>query len=126
MGGTFVLTSALQLVSAAGVAAQLFVTKAVFAAVLHAGAGESFSHVLPQLAALVALTVALDVARTIENEQSRVLGELVGRRAFDRVIDVATRVDLIAFESPDFYDRLRRANMQGQFRSLQTVQSLLG
>lgn len=124
--GTFLLTAILQIVSALAVGAQLFVTKAVLSAVLHAGSGGAFSGVLPELAALVALTVALDVARAVENEQSRVLSELVGRRAFERVIDVATRIDLLAFESPDFYDRLRRATMQGQFRALQTVQSLLG
>jgi hypothetical protein len=55
-----------------------------------------------------------------------VLGELVGRRALDRVLDVATRVDLLAFESPDFYDRLRRAQAHGPFRSLETVNGLLG
>jgi ATP-binding cassette subfamily B protein len=123
---TFLLTAILQLVSAVAVGAQLFVTKAVLSAVLEAGGGGAFSQVLPQLAALVALSVALDVARAIENEQSRVLSELVGRTAFERVLDVATKIDLLAYESPDFYDRLRRATMQGQFRALQTVQSLLG
>jgi ATP-binding cassette subfamily B protein len=105
---------------------ELFVVRAVLQAVLDAGSGAAFSNVLPKLGVLLALTVALDVARAVENEQSRVLSELVGRLAFDRVIDVATRIDLLAFESPDFYDRLRRASMQGQFRALQTVQSLLG
>jgi ATP-binding cassette subfamily B protein len=82
--------------------------------------------VLPALAVLVGVTVALEFAQAVENEQSRVLSELVGRKAIDRVIDVSTKVDLLAFESPEFYDRLQRARMQGQFRSLQTVQGLLG
>jgi ATP-binding cassette, subfamily B, bacterial len=81
---------------------------------------------LPELAALVAVTVALDFAQAVESEQSRVLGKLVGRRAFDRVLDVATRVDLLAFEEPDFFDRLARARAQGMFRSLQLVNGLLG
>jgi ATP-binding cassette subfamily B protein len=119
----FLITSTLQLVAALGVAAQLFVGKAVLEAVLRAGA---FSDVLPELVLLVGLTVALDFASAIEAEYSRVLGELVGRRALDRVLDVATRVDLLAFESPDFYDRLRRAQAHGPFRSLETVNGLLG
>jgi ATP-binding cassette subfamily B protein len=92
------------------------------------GAGESveFGDLVPVLAALVAITVALDLARAIETEQTRVLAELVGRRALDRVLDVSTRIDLLAFESPDFYDRLQRARAQGQFRALQTVNGLLG
>jgi ATP-binding cassette, subfamily B, bacterial len=41
-------------------------------------------------------------------------------------MDVSTKIDLLAFESPDFYDRLQRARSQGQFRALQTVNGLLG
>ena len=122
----FLVTSVLQLLTAVGVAVQLFIGKAVLDTVLGAGSSASFGELVPVLAALVAITVALDLAQAIQNEQSRVLGELVGRRALDRVLDVATRVDLLAFESPDFYDRLQRARAQGQYRSLQTVNGLLG
>jgi ATP-binding cassette, subfamily B, bacterial len=122
----FLITSSLQLAQALGVAAQLFVGKAVLTAVLAAGGSDDFTALLPELAALVAVTVALDFARAIETEQSRVLSELVGRRALNRVLDVSTRIDLLAFESPDFYDRLQRARAQGMFRSMQTVNGLLG
>jgi ATP-binding cassette, subfamily B, bacterial len=123
---TFILTSALQLLAAAGIAAQLFVGKRVLETVLAAGGTVEFRDLVPVLALLVAVTVTLDLARAIQNEQSRVLGELVGRKAVDRVMDVSTRIDLLAFESPDFYDRLQRARAQGQFRALQTVNGLLG
>jgi ATP-binding cassette subfamily B protein len=118
------LTAALQLLAAGGTAVQLFVGKAVLQSVL--GADGSFASVLPALALLVGITIALDLARAAEQELSRVLAELVGRRALDRVIDVAVSVDLLAFEQPDFYDRLRRAQAQGTFRALQTVNGLLG
>jgi ATP-binding cassette, subfamily B, bacterial len=123
---TFILTSALSLLTAVGIAVQLFVGKAVLDEVLGAGDSVSFSDLVPVLAALVGVTVALDLARAVQAEQSRVLGELVGRSALDRVMDVSTRIDLLAFESPDFYDRLQRARAQGQFRALQTVNGLLG
>jgi ATP-binding cassette, subfamily B, bacterial len=122
----FLLTSTLQLVSAVGVVVQLYVAKAVFEAVLGSGGQADLADLAPPLVALVAVTVALDLVRAIQNEQSRVLGELVGRKAVDRVLDVSTRIDLLAFESPDFYDRLQRARAQGQFRALQTVNGLLG
>jgi ATP-binding cassette subfamily B protein len=122
----FLLTAALQLVAAVGVAVQLFVGKAVLSAVLGAGGELQFGELAVPLAALVAITVALDLAQAIQSEQSRVLGELVGRKAIDRVLDVSTRIDLLAFESPEFYDRLQRARAQGQFRALQTVNGLLG
>jgi ATP-binding cassette subfamily B protein len=119
------LTAGLQVATAAGLAAQLFVGRAVFASVLrHHGTG--FAHVLPSLAAFVGLTLVLDLARAVEAEQSRLLGELVGRRAIDRVIDVAVSVDLLAFEDPAFHDRLRRSQAQGQWRAMQTVTGLLG
>jgi ATP-binding cassette subfamily B protein len=123
---TFLLTSALSLLAALGIAVQLFVGKAVLDAVLGAGGEVQLSELVPALAALVAVTVALDLAGAVRNEQTRVLGELVGRRAIDRVLDVSTRIDLLAFESPEFYDRLQRARAQGQFRALQTVNGLLG
>jgi ATP-binding cassette, subfamily B, bacterial len=123
---TFLLTSTLQLVAALGIAAQLFVAKAVLDSVLGAGGSVGFGDVAPALVALVVVTVTLDLARAIQNEQGRVLGELVGRKAVDRVLDVSTRIDLLAFESPDFYDRLQRARAQGQYRALQTVNGLLG
>jgi ATP-binding cassette subfamily B protein len=122
----FLLTSSLQLVSAVAIGAQLFIAKALLDAVLAAGGTDDLAGVVPELSALVAITVALDVARAIQNEQTRVLSELVGRKALDRVLDVATRIDLLAFESPDFYDRLSRARAQGQFRALQIVSGFLG
>jgi len=119
------LTGGLQIAVAAGTAAQLFVGKAVFAAVLRSH-DAGFVHVLPSLLGFVALTICLDVARAVEAEQSRLLGELVARRALDGVIDVAASVELLAFENPEFHDRLRRAQAQGMFRAMQTVTGLLG
>jgi len=70
--------------------------------------------------------VALDVLKALGSERSRILGELVGRGAFDRILDVATRVDLMTYESPDFYDRLRRAQATGPFRALQIATGSIG
>lgn len=120
------LTSALQLLSSVGLAIQLFAAKALFEAVLGAGGVDDFADILPELAALVGVGLALVVAQAVQAEQSRVLAELVGRKAFDGVLDVATRIDLLAFESPSFYDRLIRAVAQGQARSIQTVNGLVG
>jgi ATP-binding cassette subfamily B protein len=119
----FLLTAGLQLVVAAGTAAELFIARSVLSAVLGA---DGLSAILPPVAALVAVTVAVELVQALEAERTRILGELVGRRALDRVLDVSTSVDLLAFEEPDFYDRLRRAHFQGQFRSFQIVQGLLG
>jgi ATP-binding cassette subfamily B protein len=122
----FLLTSTLQLVTGLGIAAQLFIAKALFDAILSAGGTRDLAGVAPELAALLAITVVLDFARAVQQEQSRVLSELVTRRALDRVLDVSTRIDLLAFESPDFYDQLTRARAQGSMRSFQIVNGFLG
>jgi ATP-binding cassette subfamily B protein len=122
----FLVTASLQLVSAFAIAGQLFVAKELFEAVLGAGGTRDLANVAPELAALLAITVALDVARAVQAEQTRVLSELVARRALDRVLDVSTEIDLLAFESPDFYDQLTRARAQGSFRSFQIVNGFLG
>jgi ATP-binding cassette, subfamily B, bacterial len=120
------LTSALQLAIAVGLVVQLFVVQRLFDAVLVANETDDFASILPELAALVGVGVLLSLAQAVQTEQSRVLAELVGRKAFDGVLNVATRVDLLAFESPEFYDRLIRAVTQGQFRSMQIVTGLIG
>jgi ATP-binding cassette, subfamily B, bacterial len=122
----FLVTSTLQLLSAVAIAGQLFIAKDLFDAVLGAGGTRDLTAVVPELAALLAITIGLDVARAVQNEQTRVLSELVGRRALERVLDVSTRIDLLAFESPDFYDQLTRARAQGQYRAFQIVSGFLG
>jgi ATP-binding cassette, subfamily B, bacterial len=122
----FLITTALQVITGFGIAAQLFIARALFEAVLAAGGTRELAGVAPELAALLAITVALDFARAVQTEQTRVLSELVGRKALDRVLDVSTRIDLLAFEAPDFYDQLTRARAQGQFRSFQIVNGFLG
>jgi hypothetical protein len=54
---TFILTSTLQLLTAVGIAVQLFVSKAVLDEVLGAGDNISFSELAPVLTALVAVSV---------------------------------------------------------------------
>ena len=74
----FLITSSIQLATAVSMGVQLLLARQVLQSILRA---HDFGHVLPWLAAIVGLTLALDFARAIENEQSRLLGELVGRRA---------------------------------------------
>jgi ABC-type multidrug transport system fused ATPase/permease subunit len=119
----FLITASIQMATALSYALLLLLARSLLHAVLGA---HSLAAVWPWLVAVVGITIALDFARAIENEQSRLLAELVGQHALDRVIDTATAADLLEFEDPVFHDRLRRAQMQGQFRALQTVNGLLG
>jgi ATP-binding cassette subfamily B protein len=120
-----IVTTLLQLLQGVGVTAQLLVGKAVLDSLLGAGGtADGFSGVTPRFALLVAITVLLSFANAVQVEQSRVLGELVARAAHDRVLDVAGAIDLEAFESPSFFDRLQRAQVGGLTRPLQMVNGL--
>ena len=120
-----IVTTALQLFQGVGVTAQLLLGKSVLDSLLATdGPAGGFSDVALPFALLVALTVLLSFATAVQAEQSRVLGELVARGAFDRVLDVAEAIDLEAFESPSFFDRLRRAQVGGLTRPLQMVNGL--
>jgi ATP-binding cassette subfamily B protein len=120
----FLVTSILSLVAALAIGAQVFAGKEAIDAVV--GADGDLASILPGLGVLIGVTVLLAVIQSVEAEQTRVLGQLTARRALDRVIDVSTSVDLVAFEDPTFHDRLRRAQSQGPFRGLEVVHGLLG
>ena len=113
----------LQLFQGFGLTAQLLLGKEVLESILEEG-GPGTAGFAPELAALVAITVLLSFAGAIQVEQSRVLGELVARSAFDRVLDVAGAVELEAYESPAFFDRLQRAQVGSLTRPMQMVLAL--
>ncbi|HEV2068716.1 MAG TPA: ABC transporter ATP-binding protein [Acidimicrobiales bacterium] len=120
-----IVTTSLQLFQGVGVTTQLLLGKSVLDSLLATnGPARGFSDVALPFGLLVALTVLLSFATAVQAEQSRVLGELVARGAYDRVLDVAGAIDLEAFESPSFFDRLRRAQVGGLTRPLQMVNGL--
>lgn len=115
----------LQLLAALGTAASVFVVRAVFGGFLAGGGSGHLRSTLPPLAVMAGLSLVLELIQAAEGELNRILAERVSRTALDGVLDVATGVDLLAYEDPDFHDRLRRAQTQGQFRGYQTVQAVL-
>jgi ATP-binding cassette subfamily B protein len=119
----FLVGSAVQIVGAFLAGAQLVLARHVLDSAL---AGRGFIGILPWLGAIVGVAVVVNMAWAIAHEQSRILGELVARRAFDRVLDAATAADLLLFEDPDFHDRVQRAEIQGQNRAIQLADGLLG
>ena len=107
----------LQLGAGAGVAVQLLLGRELLARILQADrVGGALADVVPTLVAFLVLTAAVQFAQSARGELQRILGELAGRHAQDRIIDVATMVDLEAYESPEFHDRLMRASMAANFR----------
>ena len=111
------LSFALQVGTGAGVAVQLLLGRRLLDDILQADRLElGLADVLPTLVIFLTVTALLQFGYSARSELQRVLGDLAGRHAQDHIIDVATMVDLEAYESPEFHDRLMRASMAANFR----------
>jgi ATP-binding cassette subfamily B protein len=105
----FTLSTSLQFVSAAAIAAELIVGRAALQALLEAdGSGGGLGTVTPWALLLAGLTAASLFASAVQREQQQILGELVGRYMHGQALTVASRVELTAFEHPEFHNRLQR------------------
>ncbi|MEY2460318.1 MAG: ATP-binding cassette, subfamily bacterial [Acidimicrobiaceae bacterium] len=123
----FLVSAGLQLLSGVAMAAQLLVARHVLDAVITADrTGAGVGSVTPSLLALVGITTLLGFASAIQTELSALLTELVSREATGRILDVACAVDLEAYETPAFHDRLERARFNANTRPVMAVNGLLG
>ena len=115
----------LQLVSAAGFGATLLVVRAVVAQLLTAQQTHiGLPTVLPELALMTGVLLLITFSATFGNSVRLVLTEQVSESAFQPVVDVATAVDLEAYDSSEFHDRMQRALNAG-VRPFQITQALL-
>lgn len=101
---------ALQLATVLLVTGAVLVSRSVISGLLDAErAGDDLTSLLPRVGVLAALTAALGIAGAIQIGRQRVLTELCTRESEDRVIAVASSVELRAFDTPEFHDALERA-----------------
>ncbi len=123
------ISVALKVAGGLGLAVVLLLGRGVLAGVLIAnqtGTTASAAGVLPRLVALTGIIAALGFAAALSRETSTLLGTRTQRHAQGRIIDVACAVELEAYETPAFHDRLLRASLGGQARPMQLVDGLLG
>jgi ABC-type multidrug transport system fused ATPase/permease subunit len=111
---------ALQAVQAAGYALLLLLSRRVIDDVLGGGGAVA---VIDSAALVAGLGALVAFSSSVATEQQLVLAELCERHARSRVLDVATSVDLAAFDDPFFHDRLQRAQT-GLMRAPQIVFAL--
>jgi hypothetical protein len=120
---------ALKVTGGLGLAVVLLLGRGVLAGVLAAdqsGTSASTAGVLPRLVALTAIIATLGLVAALGREISTLLGTRTQRHAQGRIIDVACAVELEAYETPAFHDRLLRASLSGHARPMQLVDGLLG
>lgn len=119
---------ALKLVNGAGLATALIFGRDLIGGVLaadQAGDAPGIGAVVPQLLTVVGILAALGVVTAAGREVREILSETTARRTKQEIIDVARRVELSAYETPAFHDRLVRA-ASGEHRPIQMVDGLVG
>ena len=125
--GWFVFTAVLQVLLATGLATQLVAGRDLLDAVLTAAdQGDDLTALREPLLVFAAITIVLHLMRAVERTSVERLRLLVSHAALDEVLDVATSVDLEAFETPAFFDRLQRAKLSARDRPWATVSALIG
>jgi ATP-binding cassette subfamily B protein len=121
----FLLLAGVQLGMGAGMVTQLLLLRRVIGQVV---ATKNLQLLLPELIlALVAIGVVntlTSFASSFAREQMRLVADLVAYHASAQVVEVASAVDLVAFETPSFHDRLRRAQADVERRPTVMTQNL--
>jgi ATP-binding cassette subfamily B protein len=118
-------TIALQVLSGLGLLAAVVLGRDLVNAILAADrTGGTLSDVLPDALGLAALLALLGLGTAVQQSQRQLLSQLVTRYAQGRILDIACRVELDAYERPGFHDRMARAQL-GLHRADQTVFSLV-
>jgi ABC-type multidrug transport system fused ATPase/permease subunit len=106
----FLLSTALQLVGGVGIVAQLVIGQQALQALLSTARGDgSVLAIAPWALAIGAVSTLLFSATSVQRERQELLGEVVARHVEERLLDVASTVDLIVFDDPGFHNRLERA-----------------
>jgi ATP-binding cassette subfamily B protein len=121
-----IVAVALELLRAVSLGALLILSSELLSEIMHVTDGRvTWSRLVPDIAALAALSALVSVGQAVIARQYQLLGELTSRSAQAGILDVACSVELAAFDDPDFYDLMARA--QGAVaRSGQIVNGLLG
>ena len=119
-----VLVVVLQLLGAGLIAVQLVVGRQVLEQLLAAGGPAGTGSLIPALALLVGAGIVLGAIEALAAHQQRLLAELVANHTYEKIIDVASSVDLASFEDPEFYDQLMRARTAAISRPIAVVNSL--
>ena len=122
----FLFASGLQVVAGLSLAAQLLVVRRVLDQAGTADGVPDVGALAPELGLFGLLLVVVTVATVAQREQQRTLGEYVQKHTTGRVLDVSTRIDLIEYDRPEFYDRLQRARVNASVRPLQIANGVMG
>jgi ATP-binding cassette subfamily B protein len=112
----------LQALGAVGIAVQLLIGQQALEALLSA---QTMGDILPWAVAVGIGAALLTFASAVQRERQQILGDLAARQVEERLLDVAAAVELEAFETPGFHNRLARVRSQSH-QPLNLVYGLSG
>jgi ATP-binding cassette subfamily B protein len=112
----FSLSFGLQLTNGVVTAVQVYFITKVVSALLASQSGKPVSDAIGPIVALAVLLTFSGISFSIVRQQQRLLAELTERRTKAQILDVAGAVDLAAYETSDFYDRLSRVQASAATR----------
>ena len=108
-------------------AAQVLIAKVALTSLLAGGGrGTSVREALPAFALLAVVSAISNAGGAFQSQRQRLLGELVTRASWRRMLDVTVTVPLETYDSPVFYDHMQRVKGNGLTQPINVVQGLLG
>lgn len=118
------LIIAASIVTSIAIAGQLLVGRTLLDLLVDDGRVDA-ADLAPHLAALGALLMIAALSQAVASELRIPLGEEVFRRSMDEILDVATEVELEAYEGAEFHDCLERARFAAGGQSSAVVFGLV-
>jgi ABC-type multidrug transport system fused ATPase/permease subunit len=103
------ISTLLQIIGGGGIALLMLLGQQGLQAILSAlQQGQSLAAVAPWAIAIAVVAGIESFAGAVQQERQEILGELLQRHIQEHVLEVATAVDLLAFETPAFHNRVQR------------------
>jgi ATP-binding cassette subfamily B protein len=122
----FTISTLLQIIGGGGIVVLLLLGQQALQALLDAFQhGKSLTAVAPWAVAIAGVAGVQSFITTVQRERQQVLGDLLERHIQEQVLEVATAVDLLAFETPAFHNRLQRMQVSA-YQALNMVYGLSG
>lgn len=114
------------LLSSVGIAAEVVLLRSFLSSMLDPSRDQRVGVIVFLLVTMALVVALVSLGSALQLEMTRILSELVAHHTAARILDVTESAPLTAFETPEFHDRLQRAEMGAGLRPFQITQSLLG
>ncbi|MGH8929177.1 MAG: ABC transporter ATP-binding protein [Egibacteraceae bacterium] len=121
--GEFLLVTALQAIGGLGLVLPILAGRNLLSALDSPGI-VAVPFLLREVAVLLGLSALISFANSVAFARNALLTERVTQHAQGRILDVTCAVELEAFETPSFHNRLQLATMSSSYRPMQLVQGV--